>query len=202
MIQLIHSRKNDSMEEKAPNYVLKFNDRDLKKVSDKNSKIKIAVLIIVAILIVGSFIFQDNLFAELSWTARVLLVCLAMGVMFTGKNEELPCPTEIRFYDDYLVVYCERKYYSKRVIRKMYDKFYYKDIHQVQFRRRTQRINIYGVVEGIWYNYNADGSLPQNPTYHKTVDAICYFYTRLNPEIDYVKEFEEHSPIKVTVEDN
>lgn len=189
-------------QDNQPNYVLKLNDTDLKKVNDKNNKIKTAVLIIVAILIVGSFIFQDNLFAELSWTARLLLISLAIGVMFKGKYEEIPSPMELRFYNDYLVVYWEKKYYSKKVIRKIYDKFYYKDIHNIQFRKNINRVNIYGIVEGTWYNYNNDGSLPQNPTYHKTVDAICYFYTKLNPDIDIVKEIESHSPVKVTIEDN
>ena len=189
-------------QDNQPNYVLKLNDTDLKKVNDKNNKIKTAVLIIVAILIVGSFIFQDNLFAELSWTARLLLISLAIGVMFKGKYEEIPSPMELRFYNDYLVVYWEKKYYSKKVIRKIYDKFYYKDIHNIQFRKNINRVNIYGIVEGPWYNYNNDDSLPQNPTYHKTVDAICYFYTKLNPDIDIVKEIESHSPVKVTIEDN
>lgn len=192
---------NENREEK-PNYILKFNDVDLKKVNDKNSKIKKVVIIIIAIIIIGSFIFQDNLFLELSWTARILLISLALGIMFTGKYEKIPSPMELRFYNDYLVVYWEKKYFNPKVTRMMYDKFYYKDIHKIQFRKNIQRINIYGIFEGIWYDYNKDGSLPKNPTYHKTVDSIAYFYTRLNSNIDFVNEIDSHSPVKVSVENN
>ena len=61
---------------------------------------------------------------------------------------------EIRFYDDYLILYREKKHYGSGIQRKMYDKFYYKDIHKSQYRTETKRINIYGKVEGKWYDYN------------------------------------------------
>lgn len=39
--------------------------------------------------------------------------------------------------------------------------------------------------------------LKKNPTYHKKVDSgICYFYTDLQPNLDIVKQIEEHTPIK------
>ncbi len=107
---------------------------------------------------------------------------------------------EIRFYDDYLILYREKKHYGSGIQRKMYDKFYYKDIHKCQYRTETKRINIYGKVEGKWYDYNKDGSLPTQPTYHKTTDSLDYFYTIFAQDIDFVKEIEEHSPIKVEIE--
>lgn len=56
-------------------------------------------------------------------------------------------------------------------------------------------------MEGIWYDYNKDGTLPAKPTYHRTIDGgICYFYTTEAPEVDFVSEIEKHSPIKVIVD--
>jgi len=186
-----------------PNYVLKFNDSTLKKVNDKNSKIKTAVIIIVAILIIGSFIFQDNLFSELNWTARILLICLAIGVMFTGKSEEIDTPAELRFYNDYLVLFRPQKYYSKKVIRQEYFIFNYNEITKIKFLSSSpsKRIHIYGNTHAIWYNFNSDGSLPTKPTYDRDVkDTVAYFTTFKNPDIDFVKEIETHSPIKVITE--
>ena len=99
-----------------PNYVLKFNETDSRKVKDRNYYIKKAVVIIIAIIVIFSIIFGENLFLELSWTARILLIAIALGILYTGKKEDVPSPAELRFYDDYLLLFLERKYYSERSI--------------------------------------------------------------------------------------
>ena len=48
---------------------------------------KICVWIIVALTILGSIVFQDNLFLELSWTSRFYLFILVIGVtLYGGQN--------------------------------------------------------------------------------------------------------------------
>lgn len=186
------------MNNNQPNYVLKFNESVRKTVKDTNYKIKMAVLIIIGIIIVGSLIFQDNLFTELGWTARIILISLFIGTLFTGKTEKIKSPIEIRFYDDYLVVYREKRFYSKKVSRMEYNQFFYKDITSCEYNVNVKRINIVGKINATWYDYNKDGNIPQNPTYNRTVDGgICYFYTDLEPELDIIKEIEEHSSVKV-----
>lgn len=188
------------MNNTEPNYVLKFNECVRKKVKDTNYKIKIAVIVIIAVIILGSIIFQDNLFSEFSWTTRIILISLALGVMFTGKTEKIKSPIEIRFYDDYLVVYREKRFYSKKVSRKEFNKFLYSDITSCEFNLNVKRVDLVGKVDATWYDYNKDGSIPQNPTYHKIVDGgICYFYTDLEENLDIVKELETHSPLKVEI---
>ena len=193
-------------EDKQPNYVLKFNESVFVPKDEKKSKIlsyiKKSIWIIIAILVIGSIIFGDNLFMELSGTTRILLIILILGILFYSDDKRAPSEMEIRFYDDYIILYREKMYYSPKVIRKRYDKFYYNDIHECQYRTQTKRINIYGIHEGKWYNYNKDGSIPTMPTYHKTTDSIDYFYTMFAGDIDFVKEIEEHSPIKVKVEES
>ena len=46
--------------------------------------LKTGVWIDIAVIVLGSLLFQDNLFSELSWTARVLLFVLALGVTVNG----------------------------------------------------------------------------------------------------------------------
>lgn len=115
-------------ENNKPNYVLKFNDSTLQKIEDKNSKMKKAVVIIIVIIVIGSIIFGENLFLELSWTARILLICLSVGFLFYEKREDVPNPAELQFYDDYLILYCQKKCYSKKNCRKEIFKMNYKDI--------------------------------------------------------------------------
>ena len=187
-----------------PLYVLKFNEavRMPKNGNGKLGKVKVAVWVIAAIIVIASFVFQENMFKELSSTVRVLLVALCIGTLSVGGSEKVPSEMELQFYDDYLVVFRDKHYYSNSVIRREYDKFAYSDIKRIQFRTVTKRINIFGIVEGIWYNYQKDGSLPQTPTYHKTTDSICYFYTDFASNVDFVSEIETHCPVKVTVDNS
>lgn len=185
-----------------PNYVLKANEGILVPKNENLllGKLKIVAWVIVGVIILGSLIFQTNLFRELSWTIKGLLVALVIGLSFVGGNKRIPSPFEIQFYDDYLIVYREKRYYDRKVTRKEYNKFFYKDIQKIEYRTGTKRIHMKGVIEGIWYDYNKDGSLPENPTYHRTTDGgICYFYTTEEPDIDFISEIEKHSPIKVQI---
>lgn len=188
-----------------PNYILKANEDVSMPKNDTKSKtlswVKKTTLIIVAILIIGSFIFGDNLFSELSFSAKSLLIALIMGLFFTKTTEHVPSPFEIWFFDEYFVVYRLKRYYSKKVSRKEFNKFFYNDIEKCTYNNVTKRFDIIGKVDAYWYDYNKDGSVPTEPTYHRIVDGgICYFYTGMSQEIDFVKEVEEHSPIKIQIE--
>lgn len=118
------------------------------------------------------------------------------------KKEFVLSPFEIWFYSDYVVIYREKYYYNVELSRKQYDKFYYKDIHECVYHTYSRRMDIFGIVEGIWYDYDKKGTVPVQPTYHKTTDSICYFYTNMAPEIDFVEELKAYMPIKVTIHDN
>lgn len=192
------------MEYLDPKYVLKFNESAW--IPKKNTKqillLKRFVWGAVAVCLIGSFLFKDNLFWELSFYAKATLIGLFFGTLFVNARAKGPKPLEIRFYEDYLVLYRENRYYNPKMSRMEYNKFMYKDIKEIRYRPETHRINIYGVVEGKWYTYNKDGSLPQKPSYHKTTDSLSYFYTNEAPEIDFVAEFEKYTPVKVTIENN
>lgn len=186
-----------------PNYVLKFNETDSKKVKDRNYYIKKAVVIIIAIIVIFSIIFGKNLFLELSWTARILVIAIALGVLFTGKKEDVPSPAELRFYDDYLLLFLERKYYSEKSIKQEYLKMKYSDITKVKYLPNTsnKRFQIYGNGHSLHYDVKKDGSLSIQPSRDKMFEeGMIYFSTNLNQNIDFIKEIEEHSPLKVEID--
>lgn len=162
---------------------------------------KKAVRIILVVLLVGSFVFSDNLFSELSLMPKVLLIAIFLGTCFAKSKEKVPKPFEIQFYEDHLVLYREKRYYSPKLSRKEFDKFMYKDIEKIVYRTDTRRINIYGMVEGIWYDYKKDGSLPEKPSYHKTTNSLAYFYTNEAPEVNFVEVFKKYTPVKVTIQE-
>ena len=115
----------------------------------------------------------------------------------TRGYERKPSPCELRFYADYLVFFRPRIYYTKRNIRQEYYKYFYKDIKVSEYRTKVKKINLYGVYEGILCKYKKDGTLNTPPSYHRTVDSICNFYTVFEPNIDFVKIIETYTPIKI-----
>ena len=187
-----------------PNYVLKANEEALMPVNDSKAYyyLKKVLWIIIAINIIGYFVFGENIFTQLNSSARILLIILLVYILFiANKKRGVASPFEIRFYDDYMVVYRKKYYYDPKITRMEFYKFFYKDIRNCEFRTETEKINIYGTVEATFFKYKKDGSLPEKPNHHKTTDGICFFYTRQS-DVDFVHEIEAHSPIKVIIENN
>lgn len=185
-----------------PNYVLYANDAEW--VPKENQKalsiVKKIIWGYIGVIVAFSLLVGENMFVQMSLYAKCMLSIAVMWTIFTRGEERKPVPFEIQFFDDYLVYFCLKKRYSKKKNRMEYYKFYYKDITSCVYRERSKRIDMYGLEEVIWYDYNKDGTVPEKPTYHRSVDAICYFYTMFNEDIDFVSEIEQHSLIKVIID--
>jgi hypothetical protein len=185
----------------SPNYVLSTNENILVPKNEKIESLKSVVLAILLIILIGSFVFRDNLFTELPWSTRGLFVVIMIGVFISG-NKRVPSPIELQFFDEYLIIYIPKRYYNRKVTRMEFNKFYYKDIQECEFRSKSQRINFFGIKNVEWYNYKKDGSLPEKPTIIKSGEGLCFFRTSAAPDVDFVAEIELHSPIKVTIRES
>ena len=112
-------------------YILRANEAVLMPVNENKwiSLLKKCIYCIIAVLIIGSFIFHDNLFFELTWTSRIILISLTVWISSLGsKSKDVPSPMELQFFDDYLIFYLPKRYYSKKTTIKSITKMYYKDI--------------------------------------------------------------------------
>ena len=189
-----------------PNYVIKTNEAVLipTKQSSGFTFLKTGVWIVAAVIVIGSLLFQDNLFSELSWTAQVLLIVLALGVTFLGgKKEYAPSPMELQFFDDYLVLYLPHRYLDDSETRKQINIMKYSDITKCVYKSKSTRVQIYGDGQSTWYKYKKDGSLPEKPTRDRFVtNGMIYFNTCLAADVDFIKEIEKHSPLKVIIEND
>ncbi len=117
--------------------------------------------------------------------------------------ERKASPFEIRFYDDYMVIYREKYICLPNNPTMDFKKFYFRDIKECVYRLKANKIDIFGTFEGIQYEYQPDGTLPEMPTYHKTVkNGIWMIYIGFDPDTDIVQEIEAHSPIKVIAENS
>lgn len=181
----------------SPKYVIKTHETVSMPTGSKQpfATLRIVVWVIIAVIILGSFVFGDNLFFELSWTTRMILIALAIGIGLWGPTSApVASPLEIRFYSNYLVVFREKRYYSRKVSRKEYNKFFYSDISKIEYNYRIKRLDLIGKIDAMWFNYNKDGSVPQDPTYHRIVDGgICYFYVNGNDADIILKSLEEYT---------
>lgn len=189
----------------SPNYVIKTNEAVL--VPTKQSFgfrfLKTGVWIVVAVIVLGSLLFQYNLFSELSWTARVLLIVLVLRVTFLGKKEYTPSPMELQFFDDHLVLYLPKRYYGRRLTRMEINQMKYSEITKCVYKAESTLICLYGKGISTWYNYKADGTIPQTPTKVNSYnEGLIYFDTRLATDVDFKTEIENHSPIQVIVENS
>lgn len=188
-----------------PNYILKADEAVLMPTKDNTSfhKIKVTVWVILAIILMLSFVFRENIFGQLNWTSRCLLIALALGTCFIGpKKANVPSPIEIRFYDTYLVLYRPKRYYSSRVTRCEFNTMKYSEITKCLYKTESQRLHFYGTVDAKWFNFDKAGVVSEKPTYNRVVeDTLLYISTRCS-ETDFVSEIEAHSPIKVEIENS
>ena len=111
--------------------------------------LKKVVWILVILFIISSLFFHKNTFMELAFGTRLLLIIMSVIILGTAyATEKTPSPFEIRFYEDYMVVYREKYYYDRNLSRKEYDKFFYKDIERIQYKKNIERYNIYAWLNG------------------------------------------------------
>lgn len=188
-----------------PNYVIKTNEAVLMPVNNGPvyNVLKVGVWCVAVTILVGSLVFRENLFAELSWSTRVLLIVLAIGVGVAGKTEYVPSPMELQFFDEYLVLYLPKRYYSKRVTRMEINQMRYDEITKCVYKAKSKRIHLYGSGCSTWYNYNRRGELPVKPTkVNHYTDGLIYFNVSLAPEVDFKAEIEKHSPLQVIIEND
>lgn len=188
-----------------PNYVLRTNEAVLVagELSTPMRVVKVGIWIIFAFFVLGSLFFEENLFMEMSWSSRILLIVLLVCYGFRhGKEEDVLSPIELQFFDDYLVLYYPKRYFGRNKLRMRYEKMQYSDITKCAYLSESKRIHFYGRASVTWYQYDKDGNLPDKPNYDRIAEeTICYFRTHLTPEVDFVQEIESHSPIRVTIEE-
>ncbi|MCM1543142.1 MAG: hypothetical protein NC121_18045 [Blautia sp.] len=187
-----------------PDYILKFNDGLLApwKESAWKDIVRILVWIFWVFFLIALILWGFDVFREIPVMTWVCLLS-AMGYLRSqGGSVRKPSPCELWFYDDHMVQYCERRYYSKNNIRREYYKFYYKDITRCVYRTVVQKFCIYGMVEAAFYKYDKKGNVDMKSCKRRKAESISVFYTVFEPDIDFVKEIETHAPIRVEYENS
>lgn len=160
---------------------------------------RIVIWSLLSLIILFSLIVEENV---LPWYLLIIAIPLYLWASFSREQEKVLFPFEIQFYDDYLIIYHEKRYvvWVTRYLARESNKIFYKDVKEAKFGKYPKGVlKIYGKAEVLRHKYNKDGSIIEKPIFHKTLDNVyAYIYTNDSPEIDFVAEIEEHSPIKIT----
>lgn len=186
-----------------PNYILKANEGVYHELDDRLSVyyLKKAYVYLFSILLLLSICFKDNMFAGIGKTTLILGVLYYLRLRQLTKRELVPSPIELWFYDDYFIIYRKKYWYDPHLQRKQYDKFYYNEIKEIWYYPTYSRIQIFGIVEGVWYDYNKDGTVQPVPSYHKTTDSLDIIYTSMDPSVDFVNELQTRTGVKVELKE-
>ena len=181
-------------------YVIKLNQAVFTKIQDNKSQIilKNCILSIIGIIVVCSLLFD---FGELSWSVRLFLMSIIF-TFFGEKKEYIPYAMELYFNDDYLEIHTSKRWCSIRLKKKEIFTMKYSEISKCVFKTKSNRIQIYGNGKSQCLIYNKDGSLLETQTkeHHFKNGMICCD-TQFATE-DFIKEIENHFPLKVTIENN
>ncbi|MBQ6985884.1 MAG: hypothetical protein IJR48_07970 [Oscillibacter sp.] len=185
----------------TPRYVLSALDATAVTKANMGAvvRVKIAVWILLGVMLLLSLLTGENVFRGLSWPAKLSVIVLTLWALCFNTDELAPAPMELRFYDDRLVVYHDRRAYSPRNVRREIRTIYYRDVKECQYRKRRARVNIVGRFEDTWYTFPPDGPPPAQASRQRVVDGAITFHTYFSPEIDFAAEIEAHSPLRVTV---
>lgn len=189
---------------KSAKAIITFNDGRMRPKNDTKSYaiIRKFFIIYVLVLIGGSLVFHEFLFAGKS-TAVWIFFFIVMGyVLKNGGHERAECQSELQFYDDYLIFYVPKHHISRENDKMEIQKIYYKDVTVCKFRTNIRKMVIYGMIEEINYKYDKNGNLDNVPCYHKNYDGMIKFYTVFDNEHDFKEIIEKNSPLKVEYENS
>lgn len=187
-------------------YVLKTNEAIL--VPIKPSKIpavvRKGVLAVWAAILLFSILLRENLLEEMSGITVVWLIGLSLAaLLYSPKKEYKPSEMELQFYDDKLILYRPRRYYDESCTRREFCEMNYSDITECVLKTRSGRIHIYGDGVTTWYNMKKDGTFPEKPSKVKRFKkGLMFFSIKCATDVDFVKEIEAHSPLRVSVENS
>lgn len=171
----------------------------------KPSRIRIVakyiILIIISAVFIASFFLAEQYDREAIKSARALLGCIALGVVFfRGRRVYVPSPIEFQFYADHMIIYRPRRRYSFLLTRREYYRIEYLDVRECVYSIESKQLSITGKMHGVWYNMKADGFMPPEPSYNQILqDETIEIATNCASRINFKKMIEAHTPLYVTV---
>lgn len=187
----------------APDYVLKIEEGvlmpdELKKTTRLIRKILYGV---VVVLVCGSFLFQENLFLELSFFSQLMFVLLFIKfILFEDGKKDVPCPIELQFFKEYLVIYRPKRYYSQKLTRREYNTIRYDALTRIKYVSDMRMFHFYGDCKLEYFKFKKDGTIEQIPSTSRMVKGgMIHFSTNCTScdDNETIRILNQYVPVKV-----
>lgn len=188
--------------EKA-NEIIYFNDGRMSPKSESKVYAVIQKVFIVFLIVwaLGSLVFGEFLLAGESITVWICILIILGYLIKNGGHERVECPSELQFYDDYMIFFVPKCHVSVTKYQMESQKIYYKDVTKCQFRTNTRRMVICGMMDEVHFGYDKNGNVESRPNYQKHYDGMIYFYTVFDYEHDFKEIIERNTPLTVELQD-
>ena len=180
-----------------PRYTYRTNETVSVNKPENQIFIDIVLIILILCVIINCFIFSKPPYI---W---ICLLSFVSCINLENRKKRIVSPTELNFYDTYVVICREIKYSMSKAVSREYVKFFYHDITNFEYDCCNKRVELKGKAEVIWFDYKKDGTLSDCPDMHKIVnDRPCYFYINDNDTDNILHSIENFSSKKVIVKNN
>lgn len=162
---------------------------------------KVALLILIAIPLLFQLVFGESLMANLSTSAKFmyygLLISLAGKIFFHGdRSDRIPSALRIEFYEDYIVLYREKRAYSTWDVRRECAVITYDDNFKIQYSEKNYKVTVHGTTTLTQQWYRKDGTLKERVRKIGPTQLFWYFYTYLDDR-DILGLLEKYTPATV-----
>lgn len=195
-------KKFESVKEKA-NEIVYFNDGRMapKNESKVYTLMKKVFIVFLIVLVLESLLFKEFLFADEPINVWLCFFITVGYLIKQGGYKRIESPSELQFYDEYMVFYVPKHYIKRGKERMEIQKIYYKDVTKCQFRTNTRKMVICGMMDEIYYKYDKNGNIEDAPSFQKHLDGMIKFYTVFDYEHDFKKIIERNTPLIVEYQD-
>ena len=195
---------NFANDKEIANEIIYFNDGRMasKNESKTYAIIKTIFVGFLIILICGSVLFKEFLFSGESIPVWICVFIVVSYLMKNGGHERVECPSQLQFFDTYMIFYVPKYHYKKGKERMDLHKIYYKDVTICKFRANIQKMVICGMMDVSYYEYDKEKRLNKKPTFQKHCNGIIKFYTIFDSEHNFIDIIEKNSPLKIEIENS
>lgn len=152
-------------------------------------------VIILIILILGLILFKEFILG-----GPLLFIIVICVLIKSGGHTRVKCYSELQFYDDCMIFYVPKHHIKRNKDNMEIQKMFYKDVKECTYRVNTKKYVIFGELEETHYRYKNNQVIYKAPKYHKKYDGMIKFYTVFDNGIDFKKEIENFTPLKVKEE--
>ncbi len=183
---------------RAPaNYTLNFNFPIKMRKNNSLSiyRLRQVVYALYPLVIIFWYLNEGYHYLLLGWSI------VFFGLLFYDRKKDTPVPAELRFYDNYLLIYVPKRFYDPKLITAEIQRIEYDKITECIYYQESLDLEISGDIRYLSAEYNEYGRLSSAVEEELEKEDTIWYMIRFNEDVDFVAVLKKYLPIKVDIED-